>query len=87
MAAGDDPFTEDQAEILASRAKQAEAGVGPYQLKAWSIDTSRKGLAVRAAHAGLLVQAHHRMRIPPSDDAADPSDNLPIDGTLERLYA
>ena len=48
--AGDDPFAEDQAEILASLAKQKpEPGVEPCRLRAWSMDTSRKGLPVRAA--------------------------------------
>ena len=174
--AGDDPFAEDQAEILAGLAKQqAEPGVEPCHIRAWSIDKSRKGLAVRAAPSatakvvGTLAPPRHtpesgqgeddswhvefeitgykdgwfRIRnatppgapyddppprsypktykgagwipadkaggayantqmpvmrlhqapsvdakdIPPGDDAADPSGNLPIDGTLERLYA
>ncbi|MFG1206435.1 SH3 domain-containing protein [Xanthobacter flavus] len=174
--AGDDPFAEDQAEILAGLAKQkAEPGVEPCHIRAWSIDNSRKGLAVRAAPSataklvGTLAPPRHtpesgqgeddswhvefeitgykdgwfRIRnatppgapyddppprsypktykgagwipadkaggayantqmpvmrlhqapsvdakdIPPGDDAADPSGNLPIDGTLERLYA
>lgn len=174
--AGDDPFAEEQADILAGLVKQkAEPGVEPCQIKAWSIDTSRKGLAVRAAPSatakvvGTLAPPRHtpesgqgeddswhaefeitgykdgwfRIRnatppgapyddppprsypktykgagwipadkaggayantqmpvmrlhqapsvdskdIPPGDDAADPSGNLPIDGTLQRLYA
>lgn len=174
--AGDDPFVEDQAEILASLAKQKpEPGVEPCRLRAWSIDTSRKGLPVRAApsatakvvgtlapprdtpesgqgeddswHVEFEITGYKdgwfRIRnasppgapyddppprsypktyrgagwipadkaggayantqmpvmrlhqapsvdardIPPGDDAADPSGNLPIDGTLERLYA
>ncbi|WP_374251308.1 SH3 domain-containing protein [Xanthobacter sp.] len=174
--AGDDPFAEEQADILAVLAKQkAEPGVEPCRIKAWSIDISRKGLAVRAAPSatakvvGTLAPPRHtpesgqgeddswhaefeitgykdgwfRIRnatppgapyddppprsypktykgagwipadkaggayantqmpvmrlhqapnvdskdIPPGDDAADPSGNLPIDGTLERLYA
>ncbi|MFG1211392.1 SH3 domain-containing protein [Xanthobacter flavus] len=174
--AGDDPFAENQAEILAGLAKQkAEPGVEPCHIRAWSIDKSRNGLAVRAAPSatakvvGTLAPPRHtpesgqgeddswhvefeitgykdgwfRIRnatppgapyddppprsypktykgagwipadkaggayantqmpvmrlhqapsvdakdIPPGDDAADPSGNLPIDGTLERLYA
>lgn len=174
--AGDDPFAEEQADILAGLSKQkAEPGVEPCQLRAWSIDTSRKGLPVRAAPSatakvvGTLAPPRHtpesgqgeddswhvefeitgykdgwfRIRnatppgvpyddppprsypktykgagwipadkaggayantqmpvmrlhqapsvdskdIPPGGDAADPSGNLPIDGTLERIYA
>lgn len=174
--AGEDPFAEDQAEILATLAQQKmEPGVEPCQLNAWSIDTSRKGLPVRVAPSdkakvlGILAPPRHtpesgqgeddswhtefeitgykdgwfRIRnatppgapyddppprsypktyrgagwipadkaggayantqmpvmrlhqapsvdsrdIPPGDDAADPAGNLPIDGTLERLYA
>lgn len=173
---GDDPFAEDQAEILAGFAKQkGEPGVEPCRLKGWSIDTGRRGLPVRAAPSatakvvGILAPARRtpesgqgeddswhaefeitgykdgwfRIRnatppgapyddppprsyprtykgigwipadraggayantqmpvmrlhqapsvdardIPPGPDAEDPSGNLPIDGTLERLYA